>query len=114
MEVKDKEQLHDLVERLEADQVTEVLSYLHQLVDEDGVSRESAPVPLDQRMRPRAVSGRVFEAQPSRSLKTLAALQGVKPVKDFNDLLGDFWPEEETADEFIAAVREWRRAGGYA
>jgi len=41
----------------------------------------------------------------------LAAEQGVTPIADFDALLGDFWPEEESADEFIAAVREWRREG---
>ena len=45
-------------------------------------------------------------------LETLAAQQGVKPMTNFEDLLGDFWPEDETADEFIAAVRQWRREGG--
>ena len=44
-------------------------------------------------------------------LDRLIAAQGVKPVARFEDVLGDFWPEEESADEFIAAVREWRREG---
>ena len=44
-------------------------------------------------------------------LDQLIAAQGVKPVARFEDLLGDFWPEEESADEFIAAVRKWRREG---
>ena len=35
-------------------------------------------------------------------------VQGVKPVSDARELLGDFWPEEESVDDFIAAVREWR------
>ena len=41
------------------------------------------------------------------SLDRLIAEQGVKPAK-FTDLLGDFWPEDETADDFISAVRSWR------
>lgn len=44
-------------------------------------------------------------------LNTLAARQGVRPVTDFEALLGDFWPEDEGIDDFIAAVREWRRHG---
>ncbi|MBT3269020.1 hypothetical protein HN371_17870 [Candidatus Poribacteria bacterium] len=44
-------------------------------------------------------------------LDTLAREQGVGPVVNFDDLLGDFWPEDETADEFIATVRRWRREG---
>ena len=35
--------------------------------------------------------------------------QGLKPVERFEDLLGDFWPEDESIDEFIATVRQWRR-----
>ena len=49
-----------------------------------------------------------FEAA---NLDTLAGRQGVRPVADFEALLGDFWPEEESVDDFIAAVREWRRHG---
>lgn len=41
-------------------------------------------------------------------LERLAREQGVHAVSNFDDLLGDFWPEDETADEFIAAVRRWR------
>ena len=44
-------------------------------------------------------------------LEGLAAQQGVSTVRDFDSLLGDFWPEEESADQFIATVREWRREG---
>ena len=43
--------------------------------------------------------------------ETLAIEQGVKPVTDLEALLGDFWPEEETADDFLAAVRRWRSEG---
>ena len=43
------------------------------------------------------------------TLEELAIQQGVFPVQNFDDLLGNFWPEEETADDFINAVEEWRR-----
>ena len=42
-------------------------------------------------------------------LTALAAEQGVSSVRDFEDLLGNFWPEEESADDFVAAVQQWRR-----
>jgi hypothetical protein len=42
-------------------------------------------------------------------LESLAAQQGVSPMDDPETLSGDFWPEDESVDEFIAAVREWRR-----
>jgi hypothetical protein len=44
----------------------------------------------------------------------LAAQQGVAPVQDFQrflDEIGDAWPEGESVDEFIAAIRERRRQG---
>lgn len=41
----------------------------------------------------------------------LAADQSVKPIHDPQELFADFWPEDETADEFVDAVRRWRREG---
>ncbi|MDQ4064152.1 MAG: hypothetical protein M3122_09800 [Actinomycetota bacterium] len=38
---------------------------------------------------------------------TLAREQGVSAAS-FDDLLGDFWPEEEEPEEFTATLREWR------
>ena len=38
----------------------------------------------------------------------LVAAQGLTFPRDPRDLLGDFWPEEESIDEFLQAVREWR------
>lgn len=44
-------------------------------------------------------------------LELLAARQGVTAITDFDELLGDFWPEEENLDQFLATVREWRDEG---
>lgn len=41
-------------------------------------------------------------------LDTLIRDQGVKPIKNVAELAADFWPENESADEFIATVRGWR------
>ena len=43
-------------------------------------------------------------------LQKFAAESGIRPL-DFDALLSkaDFWPEDETADDFIRAVEEWRR-----
>jgi hypothetical protein len=38
----------------------------------------------------------------------LAERQDVRPVDDFDALLGG-WPEDEPIDDFIATVRQWRR-----
>ena len=32
-----------------------------------------------------------------------------EPAQRLEDLWGDFWPEEESVDDFISAVRRWRR-----
>jgi hypothetical protein len=43
------------------------------------------------------------------SVAELAAAQGVEPVESLDELWGDFWPEEETVDDFIEAIYQWRR-----
>ncbi|MBI2264172.1 MAG: hypothetical protein HYU64_03210 [Armatimonadetes bacterium] len=45
------------------------------------------------------------------SLEELAAQQGVSPITSIDSLVDDFWPEKESVDEFITAVRQWRREG---
>ena len=42
------------------------------------------------------------------TMEMLIEQQGVRPVSDFDALLGG-WPENETVDEFIAAVHQWRQ-----
>jgi hypothetical protein len=49
-----------------------------------------------------------------KSLDELAAEQGVQPIENFSQFLdevGDFWPEEENVEEFIAWLRQSRREG---
>lgn len=48
--------------------------------------------------------------KPLKSIEQLAAEQGTRPLK-FEEMLGDFWPEDESVDDFIAAVRQWRSEG---
>jgi hypothetical protein len=47
----------------------------------------------------------------SPSFEELAAQQGVTPIDDFESLLGKPSPEDESAEEFSASLREWRREG---
>ncbi|MGB7759613.1 MAG: hypothetical protein WBL61_07290 [Bryobacteraceae bacterium] len=42
------------------------------------------------------------------SAEELIAAQGLAFPRDPKDLLGDFWPEGESIDDFLAAMREWR------
>jgi hypothetical protein len=48
-----------------------------------------------------------FEA--THDLESLAEQQGVEPVAGMGKLIADFWPEEESVDDFLAAVQSWRR-----
>ena len=42
------------------------------------------------------------------SVDELVAAQGLTFSRDPNDLLGSFWPEEESIDAFLNALSEWR------
>lgn len=55
-----------------------------------------------------------FFSQGWTDLETLAAEQGVSPVDSLDELRGDFWPEDEAVDHFIAVIRGWRSEGGRA
>lgn len=44
-----------------------------------------------------------------RQLEKLATEQGVQPVTDFDSLKADFWPKDESVDDFVRTVRERRR-----
>lgn len=39
----------------------------------------------------------------------LARQQGVEPIHSIKDLQGDFWPEEESTDEFLSWLRATRQ-----
>jgi hypothetical protein len=59
-----------------------------------------------------ALENPLYHGLPRASREELDAIlqeQGVKPVECLADLKGDFWPEEDSIDEFIATVRRWRR-----
>ncbi|MDQ6694189.1 MAG: hypothetical protein M3014_07175 [Chloroflexota bacterium] len=40
----------------------------------------------------------------------MAAAQGVLPITDFNQLLGEPWPDDESAEQFMEAIRELRES----
>jgi erythromycin esterase-like protein len=48
--------------------------------------------------------------QKHAKLRELAKQQGVKPIRSIEDLYGDFWPEEESIDEFLEWLRELRHS----
>jgi hypothetical protein len=46
------------------------------------------------------------------SIEEMKAAQGTVPVVDARaELFGKAWPEDESVDEFLTALREWRRSG---
>jgi hypothetical protein len=42
------------------------------------------------------------------SIEELATEQGTRFRADPVDLLGDFWPEDESIEDFLKALHEWR------
>jgi hypothetical protein len=52
-----------------------------------------------------AARNRIGEVHPT--IDELVAAQGVVFPRDPSELLGDFWPEEESIDDFLSAMREW-------
>jgi hypothetical protein len=50
-----------------------------------------------------------FDALPD--VEALARKQGVSSSTKFEDLLGDFWPEDQSVEEFFEARQRWRREG---
>jgi hypothetical protein len=42
------------------------------------------------------------------TIEELIIAQGLTFPRDPRDLLGNFWPEEESLDDFLSALREWR------
>jgi len=47
-----------------------------------------------------------FDADPE--LEELISQQGRGPIEDLSVLQGGFWPEEESIEDFLAALHEWR------
>ncbi|MGD9148533.1 MAG: hypothetical protein PVI80_23425 [Anaerolineae bacterium] len=41
-------------------------------------------------------------------VQALAERQGVQPIVDLGELLGG-WPEDESIDDFLAALADWRQ-----
>ena len=50
-----------------------------------------------------------FEALPT--LDELIVQQAKGPVTDVRVLHGDFWPEKEQVEDFLAALHQWRGHG---
>ena len=49
-----------------------------------------------------------YSATGHPSIEQLMAAQGTGPITDVSALHGDFWPEEESIEEFLEMLHEWR------
>jgi len=49
-----------------------------------------------------------YSAHGHPSVQQLMTEQCTGPIDDVAVLHGDFWPEEESIEEFIDTLREWR------
>lgn len=65
-----------------------------------------------RKLKPRSAT-----KKPERKSKTkttpppLAVEREIILVEEIAELRADFWPEQESIDEFIATVRQWRKEG---
>ena len=41
-------------------------------------------------------------------MQELMAEQGTEPLTDVSIIHGDFWPEEESIEDFLETLQEWR------
>jgi hypothetical protein len=49
-----------------------------------------------------------YAASGHPSVEQLMAEQGTGPITNVSVLHGDFWPEEESIDDFLDTLHEWR------
>jgi len=93
------------------------LQHLHQLVDAlPATEHETAAQLLEALAGHLAVSVATVSAVPGTTFFKTSPPQSVlrpeaRPIDDINDLRGDFWPEDDGPDEFVDALRVWRREG---
>jgi hypothetical protein len=52
--------------------------------------------------------GEKYTREGHPTIEELIAQQSVEFPRDPTVLLGDFWPEDESIDDFLSAMREWR------
>ncbi len=68
---------------------------------------QNLPPDEQQRLRELLLMG---TPEGPKTAEQLAAEQGTRPLS-FEEMLGDFWPEDENLDEFLQTWREWRSEG---
>ncbi len=66
------------------------------------------PTPPPDRT-PTASRGPAYGFFDDPTLDELAQAQGIKIIRDISELHADFWPTDESVDDFLDAVHTWRR-----
>lgn len=96
-----RDALHSWVETLSDEEAAAVVLSVtrHSTAGEQGADRMGA------------VPGAGFLSAASPDRPALAAVQGVRPVARFEDLLTNILPEDEDPDDIAATVRQWRQSG---
>jgi len=83
-----------------------VLSLLRKLTPRERLRVIAQVLPdLEQELSPQRSDSDFWDGL---SLTALAKKQQVQPVTDFDTLL-DGWPPEESIDDFITTLRQWRQ-----
>lgn len=45
----------------------------------------------------------------NKKLESLILEQKVMPLEKLDDVVANFWPEDESVDEFITNLKQWRK-----
>lgn len=104
-------ELHDLIDQLSDDAAGEALTELQQLVAADCARRDGNKSKSEA--EPLVISGRDF-VRGDVDDAAASTRRRSKPIRDFDRLRSRSWPDDESVDDLIETVRQWRREGGYA
>jgi hypothetical protein len=62
---------------------------------------------LESKSKPQSTAEK-YAREGHPSIEELVAEQGTVFPADPRELLGDFWPEAESIEDFLTALHEWR------
>jgi hypothetical protein len=71
-------------------------------------SAEEFIAAMARRLHNEGSDGQFGELPKHIDIDTLAAAQGMGPVRDYRDLNADFWPQDESIDAFVGELRALR------
>ncbi len=77
---------------------------------EEIIAEVKALPPAEQKRLREMLNAEANRFDPGQRIAQLVAEQGTRPLR-FEEMLGDFWPEEESTDDLLATLREWRSEG---